>query len=60
MNLSAPAYRLMHRAKVIARNEHIPLHQALDRVAVNEGFARWSGDLDLGSFQIDDLVTVEL
>lgn len=40
--LSAPLYRLKRRAKLIARDEKIPLHAALDRVAVGEGFAAWS------------------
>jgi replicative DNA helicase len=42
MKLSAPVYRLKHRAKQLARAEEIPLHEALDRVARAEGFAAWS------------------
>ena len=38
MKLSAPVYRLKRRAKVLAREERIPLHEALDRVAMDEGF----------------------
>ncbi|MBS1032838.1 DNA helicase [Gluconobacter cerinus] len=41
MKLSAPIYQLKRRAKLLARNEHVPLHTALDRVARDEGFARW-------------------
>jgi KaiC len=42
MKLSAPIYRLKRKAKLLARNNNIPLHEALDRVARQEGFAGWS------------------
>ena len=42
MKLSAPIYQLKRRAKALARDEKIPLHIALDRVARAEGFASWS------------------
>jgi hypothetical protein len=42
MRLSAPIYRLKRRAKVLSREERIPLNEALDRVAVEEGFGGWS------------------
>lgn len=42
MKLSAPIYRLKHRAKVLSREERIPLHEALDRIAMEEGFNSWS------------------
>lgn len=42
MKLSAPIYRLKRRAKALSREKGIPLHDALDRVAVEEGFNRWS------------------
>ncbi|NIA70001.1 DNA helicase [Pelagibius litoralis] len=42
MRLSAPIYRLKRRAKVLSRAERIPLNEALDRVAVAEGFTSWS------------------
>jgi len=42
MKLSAPIYCLKQKARVISREESIPLHQALDRVAVGEGFGGWS------------------
>ena len=42
MNLSAPIYKLKRNAKLLSRNDGIPLHQALDRIARNEGFKSWS------------------
>jgi len=42
MRFSAPIYRLKRLAKVLSREENIPLHQALDRIAINEGFNNWS------------------
>lgn len=42
MELSAPLYRLRRRARLLSRQAHIPLHEALDRVATEEGFAHWS------------------
>lgn len=42
MKLSAPIYRLKRDAKLLARAENIPLHAALDRIAVREGFSGWS------------------
>jgi replicative DNA helicase len=42
MKLSAPIYQLKRRAKLMARDENIPLHTALDRIACEEGFATWS------------------
>ncbi|MEM8812070.1 MAG: DNA helicase [Pseudomonadota bacterium] len=42
MKLSAPIFRLKRHAREHARAEGIPLHAALDRVAVKEGFATWS------------------
>jgi predicted ATP-dependent serine protease len=42
MKLSAPIYRLKRRAKLLARDEKIALHDAQDRVARAEGFAAWS------------------
>ncbi|MDB5699382.1 MAG: hypothetical protein JWN69_2186 [Alphaproteobacteria bacterium] len=42
MKLSAPIYQLKRRAKLLARNEKLPLHDALDRIAREEGFAGWS------------------
>ncbi|ODT47609.1 DNA helicase [Devosia sp. 63-57] len=42
MRLSAPIYKLKRRAKLMARDELIPLHEAQDRVANIEGFSAWS------------------
>lgn len=42
MRLSAPIFRLKKHARQLSRSEGIPLNQALDRVAQQEGFAQWS------------------
>ena len=42
MKLSAPLYHLKRRARILARDNAIPLHAALDAVAVQEGFSAWS------------------
>lgn len=42
MRLSAPIYRLRQKAKLLARKAGIPLNQALNRVANDEGFQTWS------------------
>jgi len=42
MRLSAPIYHLKRRARRLCREEGIPLHNALDRVATTEGFSAWS------------------
>jgi replicative DNA helicase len=42
MRLSTPIYQLKRRAKLLARDEEIPLHEAQDRVAREQGFAAWS------------------
>lgn len=42
MKLSAPIYRLKRQARTISREEGIPLHEALDRLAVAEGMSSWS------------------
>ncbi|MBR0857627.1 DNA helicase [Bradyrhizobium liaoningense] len=42
MKLSAPVYHLKRRAKRLSREEGIPLHDALDRIATTEGFSAWS------------------
>lgn len=42
MRLSAPIYQLKRRAKSLVRDEKIALHEALDRIAREEGFAGWS------------------
>lgn len=40
--LSAPIYILKQQARVLARREALPLHEALDRIARREGHAAWS------------------
>jgi replicative DNA helicase len=42
MRLSTPIYHLKRQAKRLAREEKIPHHDALDRIAATEGFGRWS------------------
>jgi hypothetical protein len=42
MRLSAPVHRLKRKARLLARRENIPLHEALDRVAADEGRQGWS------------------
>jgi replicative DNA helicase len=42
MKMSAPIYRLKRQARILSRREGIPHHQALDRVARDEGFDSWS------------------
>lgn len=42
MSLSAPIYVLKRRAKQLSREAGIPLNQALDRIARDEGFQTWS------------------
>lgn len=42
MKLSAPIYHLKRRARTLSREEGIPLNQALDSIARQEGFKSWS------------------
>jgi replicative DNA helicase len=42
MKLSAPIYLLKRQARLLSRTEKIPLHEALDRIAVREGLSGWS------------------
>lgn len=42
MKLSTPIFQLKRRAKLMVRNNAIPLHEALDQIAGEEGFATWS------------------
>ena len=42
MRLSAPIYQMKRRAKLLARDQDIPLHQAQARIAADEGFTAWS------------------
>lgn len=42
MKLSAPIFQLKRRAKLMARKNSVSLNEALDQIAREEGFARWS------------------
>ncbi|PZU84916.1 MAG: DNA helicase [Shinella sp.] len=42
MKLSAPIYQLKRRAKLMARIKSVPLNEALDQIARDEGFSKWS------------------
>lgn len=42
MRLSVPIYHLKKQAKARARTEGVPLHQALDLLAQQEGYKSWS------------------
>lgn len=42
MKLSAPIYHLKRKAKLLSRADGIPLHEALDRIALQEGYSSWS------------------
>lgn len=42
MRLSRPIYQLKRRAKLLARGDKIPLHEAQYRIAREEGFRTWS------------------
>lgn len=42
MRLSVPIYQLKRRAKLLARDKKIPLHEAQDHIAREEGFGAWS------------------
>lgn len=42
MQRLAPIYQLKRKAKRLARDKGIPLHDALDQIAAAQGFSRWS------------------
>ncbi len=42
MRLSVPIHQLKRRAKLLARGEKIPLHEAQDRIAREQGYSAWS------------------
>ncbi|MEL6167391.1 MAG: DNA helicase [Pseudomonadota bacterium] len=42
MQISAPIYVLKRKAKLLARETGLALHQALDTIATEEGFQSWS------------------
>ena len=42
MRFSSPIYTLKRQAKLLARDKDIRLHEALNRIAIKEGFRDWS------------------
>src|SRR5471030_547824 len=42
MQLSAPIYHLKRKGKLLSRGDNIPLHEALNRIAAQEGVDGWS------------------
>lgn len=42
MKLSSPIYKLKRQAKLLARDNNIRLHEALNQIATKEGFKDWS------------------
>ncbi len=42
MRLSSPIYKLKRQAKLLARDNDIRLHEALNQIATKEGFKNWS------------------
>lgn len=42
MKTPAPIYRLKRAARALSHKLEIPLHEALDRIAQQEGYGRWS------------------
>lgn len=42
MRLSAPVFQLKRKAKLMARRHGVTLNEALDQIAREEGFPRWS------------------
>src|SRR5215469_6830061 len=42
MQLSAPIHQLKRKAKLLSREDNIPLREALNRIAAQEGFGSWS------------------
>jgi replicative DNA helicase len=42
MKLSSPIFKLKRRARLLSRKNGIPLNEALDQIARDEGFPRWS------------------
>nr|WP_260108516.1 DNA helicase [Phaeobacter inhibens] len=42
MRLSSPIYKLKRQAKLLARENGIRLHEALNQIATKEGFKDWS------------------
>jgi hypothetical protein len=42
MQLTAPVYRLKRQAKKLSRTSGVPLHEALNTIALQQGFNSWS------------------
>ena len=42
MRFSHPIFRLKRQARLLSREENIPLNRALDMIAAGEGFKSWS------------------
>ncbi|WP_129781531.1 DNA helicase [Peristeroidobacter soli] len=42
MQLSSPVYHLKRKARLLARENKMPLHAALNQIATQEGFSSWS------------------
>ncbi len=42
MRLSAPIYQLKRQAKLLSRENSVPLNEALSVIAKREGFQSWS------------------
>ena len=42
MKLSVPIFKLKREAKTLSRKNNIPLHAALDHIAIEHGFKKWS------------------
>lgn len=62
MKLSAPIFRLKKQARALSRAQDIPLHEALDHLARQEGFSSWSllaARYRPGGPAIDVLATLE-
>lgn len=42
MKTTVPIYQLKRKAKLLARQTSTPLHAALDRIAIEQGYRSWS------------------
>ncbi|MEM7545003.1 MAG: DNA helicase [Pseudomonadota bacterium] len=42
MRLSSPIYKIKRQARLLARDNNVRLHEALNQIAVKEGFSDWS------------------
>ena len=42
MKLSAPLYVLKRKARLLSRKNNVPLHEALDHIASEQGYSSWS------------------